>query len=55
MRQGGKQADFHTEIFRIVSSKALDQGDAPSGPGPSAGIPLSQSTPPGDAKKGQCC
>ena len=48
--------DGVAEIYRIVSSKALDQGE--SGPGPSQGtsIPLSSSTPAGDgSKKGQCC
>lgn len=45
-----------TEIYRIVSSKALDQGESAPGPGQGTSIPLSSSTPPGDAsKKGQCC
>jgi Ras-related protein Rab-11A len=45
-----------TEIYRIVSSKALDQGEASSAPGPGTSVPLGPSNPPGDAKKsGQCC
>ena len=45
-----------TEIYRIVSSKAIEQGPAGEGPSPGQGIPLGASNPPGDAsKKGQCC
>jgi Ras-related protein Rab-11A len=45
-----------SEIYRIVSSKALDQGEASSAPGPGTSVPLGPSNPPGDAsKKGQCC
>ena len=43
------------EIYRIVSSKALDQGEAQPGPGQGTSIPLGPSNPPGDVKKGQCC
>ncbi|CAK1362007.1 Ras-related protein Rab-11A [Cercospora beticola] len=46
-----------TEIYRIVSSKALDNDAGSAGaPGQGTSIPLSSSNPPGgDAKKGQCC
>ena len=40
-----------TEIYRIVSSKALDQGEQTAGPSQGSAIPLSSSTPPGDATK----
>ncbi|RMY81855.1 hypothetical protein D0864_03844, partial [Hortaea werneckii] len=45
-----------TEIYRIVSSKSLQQDESSSGPGQGQSIPLGPSNPPGDAtKKGQCC
>ncbi|GAB7366093.1 hypothetical protein MBLNU230_g7657t2 [Neophaeotheca triangularis] len=45
-----------TEIYRIVSSKALDQGEQQPGPGTGTSIPLGPSNPPGsEQKKGQCC
>lgn len=44
-----------TEIYRIVSSKALDQDTSGPAPGQGTSIPLSASTPAGEAKKGQCC
>lgn len=48
--------DVVLEIYRIVSSKALDQGEQGPGPGEGHKIPLGPSNPPGDAKKsGQCC
>lgn len=44
------------EIYRIVSSKALDQGEAGPGPGQGSAIPLGPSNGPTDkAKSGQCC
>ena len=43
------------EIYRIVSSKALDQGEASNAPGPGTSVPLGPSNPPGEAKKAQCC
>ena len=50
------EAKHNTEIYRIVSSKALDQGEQQPGPGQGTSIPLGPSNPPGDAsKKGQCC
>lgn len=51
------RADIHspTEIYRIVSSKALEAGD--SGPGVSSGIPVELSKSGNDdaAKGGKCC
>merc|ERR1712014_229774 len=45
-----------TEIYRIVSSKALDQGDGAQAPTGGVKIDMTPSGAPGDAtKKGQCC
>jgi Ras-related protein Rab-11A len=43
------------EIYRIVSSKALDQGEPSQGPGQGSAIPLGPSNMPADKKSGQCC
>lgn len=44
------------EIYRIVSSKALDQGEQQPGPGAGSSLPLGPTPMPGDGqKKGQCC
>ena len=49
-------ANNFAEIYRIVSQKVVEQGDAQPGPGQGTSIPLGPSTMPGDSqKKGQCC
>ncbi|KAI6633040.1 hypothetical protein MCOR14_006910 [Pyricularia oryzae] len=44
-----------TEIYRIVSSKALDSGDTPSMPQTGTNIALSNPTEDSAAKNGKCC
>jgi hypothetical protein len=47
-------ANFESEIYRIVSSKALDSGDAAQAPVGGVKIPLGPSDSP-DAKSNKCC
>ncbi|KAI6553680.1 Ras- protein Rab-11A [Pyricularia oryzae] len=46
---------YPTEIYRIVSSKALDSGDTPSMPQTGTNIALSNPTEDSAAKNGKCC
>lgn len=51
-----RRTDLSTEIYRIVSSKALDNGDAAQANlGPREGISLSKTADDGAAKGGKCC
>lgn len=44
------------EIYRIVSSKALDQGEPSQRPDQGTNIVIPTTNPVGDgSKKGQCC
>lgn len=55
MHTASKTLTQSTEIYRIVSSKALDQGEGGQASlGPSQAINLAPSQP-GEEKKGGCC